>query len=229
MLIGLLFTSCENQETDGTAHYTGALKTLMSGDLRATASLDSLSRMRNSYALGAIENLKGEVQIFNAEPFNSQVVNSQVVIDNSFKAKASLLVWAQVDAWVELSIPSEVKDISQLEQFIMKHAKAQGLDVEKPFPFLLEGKAMSLNWHVIDWIDGDTIHTHEKHKTSGSNGVLKNQKVEVLGFYSEKHKGVFTHHSTLMHMHFKTDNGDLAGHVDDLELAHSMILKLPKK
>ena len=43
----------------------------------------------------------------------------------------------------------------------------------KPFPFLIEGNASSLNWHVIDWKKGDTEHTHEKHQKNISQH-LKN-------------------------------------------------------
>ncbi|MFT5752401.1 MAG: alpha-acetolactate decarboxylase, partial [Dokdonia sp.] len=37
-----------------------------------------------------------------------------------------------------------------------------------------------------------------------------------------------THHSTNMHMHFKTDDDTMAGHVDDLVLDKKFILKLPR-
>jgi alpha-acetolactate decarboxylase len=32
-----------------------------------------------------------------------------------------------------------------------------------------------------------------------------------------------------MHMHFKTDDNNIAGHIDDLQLDNQLILKLPKQ
>ena len=49
----------------------------------------------------------------------------------------------------------------------------------------------------------------------------------MVGFYSDAHHGIFTHHSTNMHIHMKTGDHKVAGHVDDLTLGPKMILKLP--
>jgi len=225
----LLLIACNKQPTDFKVHYAGALKTMMSGNLDATVSLDSLSRKRNIYALGAFENLKGEIQIFDGMPSNSIVNGEEVEIYNSFDARAALLVWTQVPEWIAIEIPSTVKNQSELEKFISKQAADSGLDVEKPFPFLLEGKTTGLDWHVIDWLDGDMVHTHEKHKEAGLNGSLENAEVDILGFYSTKHQAIFTHHTTFMHMHFKTKDGDLAGHVDTINLNGNIQLKLPRQ
>jgi len=108
-------------------------------------------------------------------------------------------------------------------------AKEKGISVEKPFPFLLTGRTQSLSWHIINWDVNDKEHTHKKHRLSGLNGIINDTAVEILGFYSDKHKGVFTHHTTNMHLHFKTQNNELAGHVDDLVPGEKMILKLPKQ
>ncbi len=221
--------SCEPEKENGIVHYTGALKTIMSGDLSATIALDSLSSKENLYALGAVENLNGEIQIFDGNAFNSMLNNKDVIIDSSFDKKAALLVYAQVEEWQSISLPKEIISKEQLEQFVMSNAKSLGIDTEQPFPFLIEGKVESLNWHIIEWKANDTIHTHQKHKEAGANGILNNTDVSILGFYSTKHKAVFTHHSTFMHMHFKIVNGRLAGHVDDLELNTNCILKLPKE
>lgn len=49
----------------------------------------------------------------------------------------------------------------------------------------------------------------------------------MLGFYSDSHHAIFTHHTTNMHIHLKTIDNKIAGHIDGLELGKGMILKLP--
>ena len=50
---------------------SGALRTIMSGDVSSAISLDSLQSKEHLFALGAMENLKGEIQIFDGNPSNS--------------------------------------------------------------------------------------------------------------------------------------------------------------
>jgi alpha-acetolactate decarboxylase len=224
-----IITSCESKVTNNKrveVKYSGALRTIMSGNVQSTISLDSLSNRANMYALGAVENLKGEIQIFNSIPSNSFVKDSSIQINDSYNLKASLLVYTEVEEWNEFNIDN-IATKEDLERTIFETAKANGINTEVPFPFLLKGRAVSLDWHVINWIDGDTIHTHEKHKESGMNGKLINRAVEVLGFYSTKHKAIFTHHTTNMHMHFKTADNSVAGHIDAIRL-NTIILSLPK-
>lgn len=228
VILFLIFSFLSQDKEVTLVHYKGALRNAMrDGDISAKTSLKEFEGKKNFYALGAIEKLKGEIQIFNSKVFNSFVENSQLRFDSSFNKKASLLVYASVSDWEEIQIPSKVKTYKELEDFIHKKANEQGFS-NKAFPFLIDGKAKFIDWHVINWKDGDMDHSHEKHKKSGLYGRLKNTDLDILGFYSSSHHGIFTHHSTNMHMHFKTKDQKLAGHLDDIQLSKSMILKLPK-
>ena len=218
----------ENKVSSTEAKHYGALRIIMSGNIKPVISLDTLSEKNHLYALGAVDYLKGEIQIFNSKPSNSFVIDSSLRIKDSYSLKASLLVYAEVAAWDSFQIENS-KTKSDLEEQIFKLATNNGMDIEKPFPFLLEGTITSIDWHVINWKDGDTIHDHKKHKESGLNGTLHNREVQIIGFYSTKHKAVFTHHTTNMHMHFKTDDNIIAGHIDDLSLNQTVTLKLPKQ
>lgn len=224
----LFLFGCTPYDQNIDVKYSGALRTMMSGDLRATTSLDSLSKKEHLYVLGAFENLKGEIQIFDGKALNTTVVSKELVFDKTFDKKAALIVYAQVPDWLSIDIPNYVDSSTKLEKFIEEQANKNDIDTKKPLPFLIEGRVKSLSWHVINWKDGDTIHTHKKHKESGMNGVETNKEVEIIGFFSKSHKAVFTHHTTFLHMHFKNQDEELAGHVDDLELGGNMILKLPK-
>jgi len=95
-------------------------------------------------------------------------------------------------------------------------------------PFLISGKIKFIDWHVINWDPADKVHTHIKHTNSGPHGRIKDAEVLILGFYSNKHRAIFTHHASDLHMHFKTKDRTLAGHIDDLELGREVVLKLPQ-
>tara|TARA_R110001632_G_scaffold19898_4_gene59827 strand:- start:2318 stop:3010 length:693 start_codon:yes stop_codon:yes gene_type:complete len=230
-MLVLLISSCQNTGKKASrfeVKHSGALKTMMSGNIQSVISLGSLSNKKHLYALGAVENLKGEIQIFNSKPSNSFVLDSSLQIKDSYNLKAALLVYAEVEEW-DVTEVSNMTAKSDLEKVIFETAKSNGINVEKPFPFLLEGTVASIDWHVINWKDEDKVHSHKKHTKSGLNGKLKNSSVLIIGFYSTKHKAIFTHHTTNMHMHFKTDDNTIAGHIDDLQLENQLTLKLPKQ
>ena len=174
------------------------------------------------YALGAVENLKGEILILDGRPYVSSEKEGDVHIDESYNHAATLLVASYVEAWDSVLVEGE------LEDFISTAANSHGLDIEKPFPFLLKGDFDQIKWHVINWPEGDQVHTHEKHQTSGPHGVLKNQPAVVLGFFSKHHQGVFTHHSTHLHMHVKCNREGIAGHVDELKPGKEVWLFFPE-
>lgn len=226
-IAAVFITGC--QETgDNLVLHAGALRAIMSGNLEAMIDMETLSDQQNLYALGAYQGLKGEIQIFDNKPVNSVVRNGNVVIENNFDQKAALLVYASVSDWDGIRIPAGIVTKAELENFVFESAQKRGLE-EKPFPFLVVGKAENISWHVVDWNPQDTVHTHEKHKNSGVNATFQDIDVEVLGFYSKDHTGIFTHHTTDMHLHFRSKDEQWAGHVDDLTLGENMILKLPKK
>jgi acetolactate decarboxylase len=228
-IISIISCKKENKESKNfKVEYNGALKNMMrKGDISSKVELKDFENIEHFYALGATENLKGEIQIFDSEPFISNVVDSTLAFDNSFNKKATLLVYASVDKWNSFKIPENIVTYKELEIYISQMAKDNQIKVDKPFPFLLEGKPKYIDWHVINWKNGDTEHSHEKHINSGLNGRLNNKQVEMLGFYSDSHHAIFTHHTTNMHIHLKTVDNKIAGHVDDLNLEKGMILKLP--
>ena len=199
------------------------------GDISAKVDLKTFENTEHFYALGAIENLKGEIQIFDSKPLNTIVIDRKLTFDRSFNKKATLLVYALVRKWKSIYIPDSVVTYEQLERYIGQSAKENQLNIDEAFPFLLEGSAESFDWHVINWKDGDTEHSHEKHISSGLNGTIKKRLVEMLGFYSDSHHAIFTHHTTNMHIHVKTMDNEIAGHVDGLTLGKGMILKLPDR
>jgi len=200
-----------------TVHHRGALRNMMhQGDISAKADLQDWQDREHLYALGALEALKGEILVWDGTPYMASAADGEVAIENTFDRKATLLVYAEVTNWMQVDVPDTVDTYTALEKFIAQAAAEEGLDTEAPFPFLLKGQPATADWHVIDWPEGDTEHSHTKHRQSGPHGTLEQQPMDILGFYSQQHTGIFTHHTTNMHLHFRTHDGRLVGHLDDL-------------
>lgn len=233
-IIGFIFglltaLSATAQSDQPQVKHAGALKNFkMKGDISAKFDLKELDGKQNLYALGALEKLKGEIQIFGSMPYHSLVANGELAFDTTLSKKASLIVYAQVPFWQEIAIPNHIATHARMEAFIADAADKHGINTEAPFPFLITGNAGALQWHVIDWDENDKEHSHQKHIASGLNGELEHVDVKILGFYSSKHKAIFTHHTTNMHMHFITADKKLAGHVDHLKPGQGMQLHLPE-
>jgi len=45
----------------------------------------------------------------------------------------------------------------------------------------------------------------------------------LIGFFSRNHKAVFTHHDSFFHAHFISDDREVLGHIDELNLDSSQI------
>lgn len=227
VLLAFAFTFSQNKKGFKVEH-RGELKNIMhKGDISAQADLNDFKDLEHIYALGAVENLKGEILVLDGQAFISSVQDEQLVLDGSFDHKATLLVYAAVSNWNSIDIPNKISTYEELEQFIEQSANEHGIDTEEPFPFLIKGTPASFDWHVIDWPEGDAKHSHQKHVDSGLNGTVEHKAVEILGFYSKHHHAIFTHHTTNMHLHVKTTDNSISGHLDGIELGKGMTLKLP--
>ncbi len=227
ILMLFLSVNCQPQSKKG-VHVAGELRKMMfDEDISAKIDLKSLENNKYLYGLGALANLKGEILIIAGVPFITSVKNGMVKLDQSYNHQAALLVYTEQENWQQIDIPDRVVSLKDLENFISKTSVKYSIPQDQPYPFLIRGKVKSVQWHIIDWPEGDTEHTHAKHKASGLHGTIADETVEILGFYSDKHQGVFTHHTTNMHLHVKNQTGNIAGHLDGLLLGKGITLSLP--
>jgi acetolactate decarboxylase len=198
---------------------------MMKGNLDAHFDLSTLRDTKGLYALGPVAGLQGEITVFDGKPSVTTLRDGKPVVGEAWP-KACFLVYAQVEAWQTVPIPKEVETLEQLESFVLGAAKKAGLDVDKPFPFLVTGTPKLVKYHVI-WKSDGLPHTKELHQKAKLGFELNEREVEMLGFYSDKHHGVFTHHDSNIHVHARATDGKDAGHVDALTLAGPMTLHLP--
>jgi acetolactate decarboxylase len=181
----LFLNGCSGTIWNKKINYAGALNNAMQkGDLTPKIELNSLENKKNLYALGAVGFLKGEVQIFDSLPMITFVnKENKLQYDHTYKKDASLLVYAQVENWIEYKIPNNIQSREQFEEYVEEQAESHGLDTEQPFVFLIDGIIKLNSWHVINWNPNDKIHSHTKHVNSGIHNTMNNTPITMLGFF----------------------------------------------
>ena len=228
-LFACFFISCKTGTTKdqiSDVSYYGRIDQTMQGDLSGDYSLDSLYSMENLYAMGSLKNLSGEIQIFDGQDFSSIVQSDSVIVGPFSQQNAAFIVYAQVKNWKDIAVPLSVTNTEALIGFFEYNEGAE-MNTDKPFMFLIEGRVEQLDWHVLYNAAEDSLPVKKDHHHNAKSGSIMEEDVEILGVYSRDHEGVFTHRGIPIHMHFRTTDGMLAGHVDDLELGPEMNLKIP--
>lgn len=73
--------------------------------------------------------------------------------------------------------------------------------------------------HIVNLPKGTKVSSPEDAHQGQRNFTIKNKAVELIGFFSIKHKAIFTHHDTYMHIHLITEDKKQMGHLDKLNIA----------
>lgn len=211
-----------------TVQVRGALSKIMrENDFSAHVRLDTLDR-KNLYALGPIADLKGEIAILDGRMLiSAKNTEGGISTDTTAQHAAAMLVFSRVAVWDTLRMSEKVDGMAQLQTLIEKAAHQQGRQLDKPFPFLIKTRTKSLNWHIIDWQKG-TAHTMDNHQQFALKQTFQDAELTLLGFYSDHHHSIFTHHTTNMHIHVVSGKPSLAAHVDNLEIEGKLLVLLPK-
>lgn len=194
----------------------GEMKKIMhKGDLSAHISLDTLLSHPHIYGLGPAEGIKGELMIIDSKAYWCKVENEKTTTTITNNAKATMLVYAQVPSWKSIAVTDGTKDYGALEKMVEELASKNGQSLDEPFPFMIKGVVAKSSYHIIDWKEG-TQHTSDNHKQFAKYGSFKTEPVTLLGFYSNKHHSIFTHHTTNMHVHIMDDKKTVVGHIEEI-------------
>ncbi len=226
-------------EKDALVEYGGSQKTIFdTGKAEGAVPLAAMSGENASFAVAAAAGLDGEITVYQGKPYVTQARGASYTVDHSQNHSAIFAVWTKNTEWNDEEIPASVKDYLDLQRFVKSRAEAAGIDVTKPFPFLITGTPVELKWHInVDLTEGKPIDRQLFAKSKASY-VLKGEPVDIVGFYSEIHQGVFISAyapaikdkeiKNKIHFHFISKKDQSSGHIDDISLAGGMTLRLPK-
>lgn len=245
LLVGILLASCgsvSKNEVHETGRSTGQqaplpnvevtwrgeLKSVFAGDWTSKATLQDALAGPNAYGLGALSELRGEFLVSGGRvmlAYPTPEALPKVVAQHAGSAEtATLLVGAEVARWRETTLEQDVSS-DLLEETVRASAVAAGLDVSKPFPFLLRGVFRKAEWHVAD---GTRVQPGMRPDQDAQHGTIEEAEGTIVGFYSTQHQGVFTMMGQNTHMHVALDDHSVVGHVRALEVAKGTVLSLPE-
>ncbi|MFZ2950375.1 MAG: hypothetical protein WA003_12910, partial [Desulfuromonadaceae bacterium] len=192
--------------------WQGAQKDVLGGDIRGHVDLEPLAELQSLYALGPLEEASGEVTIIDSTPYVARVQEDGTLeVQNSFVNRACFLVYSQVPRWRRVSLPEDIIDEKTLERELPVLAAEYGIDPDVPFPFLLKGQPDRVVFHVLNKTDGEP-HSPELHEKAKVKYTIEDTEIEVIGFYSRSHRGIFTPSRRSIHLHLKSEDDTLSGH-----------------
>ncbi|ARN79319.1 alpha-acetolactate decarboxylase [Nonlabens spongiae] len=228
-----MFQSCfdskqsqQNPETYDDVQIVGAMRDAMfKGELTSKIDLDTISNKNGLYGLGPQSQMTGELLVMDGKSYVSQVVtDSTMRVLETYETGATFFVYANVEEWKEVNLPSEIKNVKELEFFIDSVSQNQ----KRPFAFKLSGKVESATIHIQNLPPGSKVSSPAEAHVGQVKYGLGNEDVDILGFFSTEHKTVFTHHDSFMHLHLITKDRSKMGHLDKVRF-QDMTLYLPVK
>ena len=160
--------------------------------------LDTISNKKGLYGLGPLTHLTGELLIIDGKSYASKVVSdSTMTVEKSFDVSAPFFVYTHVTEWTEIELPSHIKSIQDLEQFIDQKTS----EYKRPFAFKLKGEVLKAIIHIQDLPLGTKVSSPEEAHQGQVDYELNSEQAEILGFFSTEHQCVFNHHDSFVNMH----------------------------
>lgn len=209
-----------------TVFIAGEMRRIMQrGELSPVIKLDTI-KGNNTFGLGPAAGLKGELILLDGVTYVSYLDHGKIVTEQRPAAEASMFVYVSIANWQTIPMTEPVNTMESLELVVEKIAQQKGIDFSQPVPFKITVSKETLYYHVIDWEEG-TPHTTATHKKFAKNGTVNNEPVTILGFYSSRHQGIVTPHTSKIHAHFLGGNEPVVGHVDGIKIENGYQLSLP--
>ncbi|MBS1554140.1 MAG: acetolactate decarboxylase [Bacteroidetes bacterium] len=209
------------QEGRRDVNIIGTMRDVMwKGKLSGNIDLDTLSNKHHLFGLGPVEYLAGEILIVDGRAYQSTVLNdSTMKVEETYAIKAPFFAYANITNWMEVMLPDSVKSINQLER-LLEHITKK---VNQSFLFQFKGEVEQATIHIVNLPKGLTVNSPADAHQGQKNFLLTNREVDVVGFFSTAHKGIFTRHDTYLHMHLITSDKQKMGHLDEVRIKKGTI------
>lgn len=193
--------------------HSGAMSQMAKSGFESTIRLDSLKDFKGLIGLGPLGKMEGEITIWNGKIFSGKsLISGQMIVENDWEVEAPFLIYAQVINWQKSKLSGKASSIQELEEYIKQAAISNGIDLEKPFFFRIEGVFEDMTTHIV---------TPRSQEVAGyvqgqnqKNRMHQSQSGQLIGVYSTIGQRIYTHHDSFMHVHFLSKKKNYTGHLD---------------
>jgi acetolactate decarboxylase len=214
----LLPSRVQSQQMDTSTsrvYHSGAMRNVMwKGELAATILLDTIAFPNQLCGIGPLEYLKGEIMLLDGTPFVATVQpGGAMLVQSATNVKAPFFVYSRVNRWKNVALPDSVRTLEQLESFL----DASNKMLTEPFAFRVTAVVDHARVHIVNLPAGSVVASPDDAHVGIQHYELAKEAVEVLGFFSRKHQGIFIHHSSLIHAHLITGDRLKMGHLENAE------------
>ncbi|MDG1375269.1 MAG: acetolactate decarboxylase [Flavobacteriaceae bacterium] len=222
----LLFASCTKSTNISSIKVVGEMRDVMwKGDLKGKIATDSLNN-KETYGLGPIEFLKGEIVVFEGQSYVSKVVDSiSHKVSKVPSVSAPFFVYSSNSDLKIVKFNRKNYTLKELEEYVNLVYK----DYDQPLLIRIDGIFENIKVHSVNLPEGKKVSSPDEAHQGLTQYDFKNVSGSLIGFFSRNHKAVFTHHDSFFHAHFISDDRQVLGHIDELNFnASNVTLKVSK-
>lgn len=223
-----VFDSAETsvQPRSWCVEWFGSQEDFIAGKAKEPIPLERFAGLESLYAVGPLELARGEVSIFDSVPLIAEVQNGHASVSVDFCRRAGFLVYAIVENWRRTTLRVPIEDKQRFEEHLLPFAVESGIDVDQPFPFLVHCHLALATFHVLcNQSAGE--YNPELHEKAKAHFLIAEESVEIIGFYSRRHRGVFTPRDSDFHMHLRTLDNRISGHLETFHSYQGTVIYLP--
>ena len=222
----LLFASCAKSTNTSSIKVVGEMRDVMwKGDLKGKIATDSLNN-KETYGIGPIEFLKGEIVLFEGQTFVSKVIDSvSHQVTKIPSVKAPFFVYSTNSELNVFEVTLENYSLKEIEEHIDSIYK----NYDQPLLIRIDGVFNKMKLHSVNLPEGKQVSSPDEAHQGLTQYELNGISGSLIGFFSRNHKAVFTHHDSFFHAHFISDDRQVLGHIDELNFNSSKVtLKVSK-
>ena len=222
----LLLASCTKSTNTSSIKVVGEMRDVMwKGDLKGKIATDSLNN-KETYGLGPIEFLKGEIVVFEGQTYVSKVIDSvSHQVTKIPSVRAPFFVYSTNSDLKVIEFNRENFTLKELEEYINSVYK----DYDQPLLIRIDGLFDNIKVHSVNLTKGKKVSSPDEAHQGLTQYELNGVSGSLIGFFSRNHKAIFTHHDSFFHSHFISDDRQVLGHIDELNFnASKVTLKVSK-
>ena len=186
---------------------------------------DSLNN-KETYGLGPIEFLKGEIVVFEGQSYVSKVVDSiSHKVSKVPSVSAPFFVYSSNSDLKIVKFNRKNYTLKELEEYVNLVYK----DYDQPLLIRIDGIFENIKVHSVNLPEGKKVSSPDEAHQGLTQYDFKNISGSLIGFFSRHHKAVFTHHDSFFHAHFISEDREVLGHIDETDFNSSKVtLKVSK-